>query len=66
MTDTNPLFTEKPFTYKKLKDKTVEIRLRDKPVAVLSGKNLNKFERVLAMDNVYEMQLYLSKITGLR
>ncbi len=66
MSDINPLFTEKPFTYKKLKDKTMEIRLRGQSIAVLSGKELNKFERVLAMDNVYEMQLFLSKVTGLK
>lgn len=66
MTDTNPLFTEKPFTYKKMKDKTAEIRLRGKPVAVLSGKDFNKFERVVAMDNVFELQLFLSKLTGLK
>lgn len=66
MNDTNSLFTEKPFTYKKLKDKTAEIRLRGKPVAVLSGKDYNKFERVLAMDNVFELQLFLSKTTGLQ
>jgi hypothetical protein len=66
MNDTNPLFTEKPFTYKRLKDKTVEVRLRGKSVAVLSGKDFNKFERVAAMDNVFEMQLFLSKTTGLK
>ncbi len=66
MNDTNPLFIEKPFTYKKLKDKTAEIRLRGAPVAILSGKNFNKFERVVAMDNVFELQLFLSKVTGLK
>jgi hypothetical protein len=66
MSDINPLFTEKPFAYKKLKDKTAEIRLRGKPVAVLSGKEFNKLERVLAMDNVFELQLFLSKITGMK
>jgi hypothetical protein len=66
MSDTNPLFAEKPFTYKKLKDKTAEIRLRGKPVTVLSGKDFNKFERVVAMDNVFELQLFLSKVTGLK
>jgi hypothetical protein len=65
MNDTNPLFTEKPFTYRKLKDKTAEIRLRGKPVATLSGKDFNKFERVVAMDNIFELQLFLSKVTGL-
>ncbi len=64
MSDANPLFIEKPFTYKLLKDKTAEIRYRGKPVSVLSGKAFNKLERVIAMDNVFELQLFLSKITG--
>lgn len=64
MSDTNPLFVEKPFTYKLLKDKKAEIRYRGKPVSVLSGKTFNKLERVIAMDNVFELQLFLSKITG--
>jgi len=66
MNDTNPLFVEKPFSYKKMKDKTAEIRLRGNVVAVLSGKDFNKFERVVAMDNAFEMQLFLSKVTGLK
>jgi len=66
MNDTNPLFVEKPFSYKKMKDKTAEIRLRGNVIAVLSGKDFNKFERVVAMDNVFEMQLFLSKVTGLK
>jgi len=66
MNDTNPLFVEKPFGYKRMKDKTAEIRLRGNVVAVLSGKDFNKFERVVAMDNAFEMQLFLSKVTGLK
>jgi hypothetical protein len=66
MSDINPLFTEKPFTCKLLKDKTAEIRFRGKPVKTLSGKEFNKLERVLAMDNPFELQLFLSKLTGLR
>lgn len=66
MNDTNPLFVEKPFSYKKMKDKTAEIRLRGNVIAVLSGKDFNKFERVVAMDNAFEMQLFLSKVTGLK
>lgn len=66
MSDVNPLFTEKPFTWKRQKDNTAEIRLRGKPVAILSGKDFNKFERVVAMDNAFELQLFLSKVTGLK
>ena len=66
MSETNSLFTEKPFTHKMLKDKKAEIRYKGKPVAVLSGKDFNKLERVIAMDNVFELQLFLSKVTGLK
>lgn len=66
MSETNPLFVEKPFTYKILKDKSAEIRFRGKAVAVLSGKDFNKFQRVVAMDNIFELQLFLSKVTGVK
>lgn len=65
MSDTNPLFTEKPFTCKMLKNKTAEIRYRGKPVKIVEGKEFNKLQRVIEMDNIFELQLFLAKITGL-
>ena len=64
MVEAHTLFTEKPFTYKLLKDKTAEIRFRGTPVKTVSGKEFNKLERVIAMDNQPELQLFLAKITG--
>jgi len=66
MSDINPLFTEKPFTFKLLKDKTAEISFKGKQIKTISGKEFNKFERVIALDNQFELQLFLSKITGLK
>lgn len=60
----NVLFNEKPFGYKLLKDGKAQISHKNKPVAVLSGKDYNKLLRVIAMDNVYEVQLFLAKVTG--
>lgn len=42
MVEAHTLFTEKPFSYKLLKDKTAEIRFRGTPVKTISGKEFNK------------------------
>lgn len=60
----NILFTEKPFSFKLLKDKKCQISHKGKPVAIISGKDYNKLLRVIEMDNEYELQLFLAKITG--
>jgi hypothetical protein len=60
----NILFNEKPFTYKLQKDNKAEIRYRGKPVSVIVGKDYNKLIRVIEMDNIFELQLFLAKITG--
>lgn len=64
MVEAHTLFTEKPFSCKVLKDKTAEIRFRGTPVKTISGKEFNKLERVIAMDNQPELQLFLAKVTG--
>ncbi|HNY22016.1 MAG TPA: hypothetical protein PKO22_07695, partial [Treponemataceae bacterium] len=64
MIEAHTLFTEKPFSYKVLKDKTPEIRFRGTLVKTISGKEFNKLERVIAMDNQPELQLFLAKVTG--
>ena len=66
MSDVNSLFIDKPFTCKILKDKSAEVKFKGKVVKILSGKDFNKLERVLAMDNQFELQLFLSKLTGLK
>lgn len=60
----NVLFDEMPYSYKLLKDKKALIYYRGKEVATASGKDYNKLERVIALDNKYETQLFLAKVTG--
>jgi len=58
----NPLFEEKPYSYKLQKGNTAQILLRNKKVREIGGKDYNKLLRVIALDNVYELQLFLDKI----
>lgn len=60
----NILFDEQPFSYKMLKDKKAIIYYKGKEVFTAVGKDYNKLERVIALDNKYELQLFLAKITG--
>lgn len=60
----NILFDEKPFACKLLKDKKAQISYKQKVVTIITGKDYNKLVRVIAMDNPYELQLFLAKITG--
>jgi len=60
----NILFDEMLFSYKLLKDKKALIYYKGKEVMTVSGKDSNKLQRVIDMDNKYEMQLFLAKITG--
>jgi len=60
----NILFDEKPFTCKLLKDKKAQISYKGKVVSTIVGKDYNKLKRVIEMDNIYELQLFLAKITG--
>jgi hypothetical protein len=61
----NILFEEKPFSCKVVaKDKKAIVKYKGKDLAVISGKDFNKLERVIALDNVYELQLFLAKVTG--
>lgn len=59
------LFDEKPFSYKLVaKDKKAIVKYRGKDVATIAGKEYHKLERVIALDNAYELQLFLAKVTG--
>jgi hypothetical protein len=60
----NILFDEKPFSYKLLKDKKAQIYHKGKAVSLIIGKDYNKLIRVIALDNIYELQLFLAKVTG--
>jgi len=58
------LFNEKPFSHKLLKDNKAQISYKGKVVSIITGKEYNKLIRVIQLDNVYELQLFLAKITG--
>ena len=58
------LFREKPFSYKLIKDNKAQISYKGKNISVLVGKDYNKLLRVISLDNIYELQLYLAKVTG--
>jgi hypothetical protein len=60
----NILFDEMPFSYKLVKDKKAIIYHKGKEVYTAVSKDYNKLQRVIAMDNAYELQLFLAKITG--
>jgi len=60
----NILFDEKPFSYKLIKDNKAQISYKGKNISIITGKEYNKLLRVIALDNIYELQLFLAKITG--
>jgi hypothetical protein len=60
----NTLFDEKPFSYKLIKDNKAQIMYKSKVASTIVGKEYNKLLRVIALDNIYELQLFLAKITG--
>ena len=60
----NILFDEKPFSVKLIKDNKAQIFYKNKIVSIIQGKEYNKLKRVIEMDNIYELQLFLAKITG--
>ena len=58
----NPLFEEKPYSYKLQKGNTAQILYRKNKVHEITGKEYNKLLRVIALDNIYELQLFLDKL----
>ncbi len=60
----NILFEKKPFSYKLIKENKAFVYYIGKEILTIHGKEYNKLLRVIALDNIYEMQLFLAKITG--
>lgn len=60
----NILFDEKPYSYKLIKDKKAQISYKSKNIGTIDGREYNKLLRVIALDNIYEMQLFLAKIAS--
>lgn len=58
------LHTEQPFAYKELKDGKVQITYQNKPVKTIQGKEYTRFQKVLALNDPYELQLFMAKTTG--
>jgi hypothetical protein len=55
---------ESPFSWKILKNEKAFIYWKGKIIKTISGKDLNKLERLIEYDNDFEIQLFLAKITG--
>lgn len=60
----NILFDEMPFSYKLLKDKEALVYYKGEEILTVTGKDYNKLRRVIDLDNKYELQLFLAKVTG--
>jgi len=64
MPDENTLFPEKPFSYVLLNN-AAEIRFQGKPIQVITGRLYERLLKVIKMDNVSELQLFLMKAGGI-
>ncbi len=60
----NILRIEQPFGYREIKDNKVQIIFNNKLIKTIQGKEFNKFHRILELNNPYELQLFMAKITG--
>jgi len=58
----NPLFKEMPYSYKLQKGNIAQISYKAKIIGTASGKEYNKLLRVIVLDNIYELQMFLEKI----
>ena len=58
------LRTEQPFGYHEIKNNKVQITINNKLIKTIQGKEFNKFQKVLELNNPYELQLFMAKITG--
>jgi len=53
-----------PFDYKLIKDDKAQILFKGKTIKILQGKDFNKLHRILDLDDSYQLQLFLAKVTG--
>lgn len=60
----NILFDEMPLTYKLLKDKKALVYYKVSQIFTATRKDYTKLQRVIDMNNKYELQLFLEMITG--
>ncbi len=60
----NILKDQQPFSWKILKNGRAIIYWKNKNIKTISGKQFEKIECLIENDDVFEIQLYLAKITG--
>lgn len=58
------LRTELPFSFREIKNDKVQIIFKNKCIKILQGKEYWKFQRVLDLEDSFELQLFMAKITG--
>jgi hypothetical protein len=58
------LRNEKPFSYELTKDGKARVFHKGRLAATLVGKTYAKLLKVVELDDDYEVQLYLAKVTG--
>lgn len=55
---------EQPFGYREIKDNKVQITFNNRLIKTIQGKEFSKFHRILGLNDTYELQLFMAKITG--
>lgn len=58
------LRVEQPFGHREIKNGKIQITFHSKMIKTIQGKEYNKFIRILELDDPYELQLFMAKITG--
>jgi hypothetical protein len=58
------LKNEKPFSWQLLKNDKAFIFWRQKSIKTISGKDLLKFLDLIELNDDYNIQLFLAKVTG--
>jgi len=60
----NILREQQPFAFREIKEDKVQISFRGKTIKTLHGKEYCKFQRVLDLEDSYQLQLFMAKVTG--
>jgi len=60
----NVLKDQQPFDYRIIKDDKAQILFKGRTIKTLHGKEFNKLQRAINLDDPYQLQLFLAKITG--
>lgn len=60
----NILKDQTPFDYRIIKDDKAQITFNGKTIKILQGKEFLKLQRFIDLEDTYQLQLFLAKITG--